>query len=113
MDIAIDPVSPSTAVIQPAGRLDMLWSVELRSRLLAALEAGYRYQVVDLALVTFIDSSGLGALIGGLKACRQANGDMRIARPQRQARTVLQLTTLDRILTPFSSVEEALANYGV
>jgi len=67
--------------------------------------------VVDLGAVTFIDSSGFGALIGGLKAARQAGGDLRIARPTNQALVVLKLTSLDRVLRPFASVEEAVAGY--
>jgi anti-anti-sigma factor len=59
-----------------------------------------------------IDSSGLGALIGGLKAARLASGDLRLARTQAQAQTILRLTTLDRVLTSYGSAEEALAAYG-
>jgi anti-sigma B factor antagonist len=67
--------------------------------------------VIDLDAVTFIDSSGLGALIGGLKAARQAGGDLRIARPNQQARVILQLTTLERVLKPYTTIEEALSGY--
>ena len=65
--------------------------------------------VVDLDAVTFVDSSGLGALIGGLKAARQAGGDLRIARPGEQARAILELTTLNRVLRPHRTVEAAVA----
>jgi anti-sigma B factor antagonist len=61
--------------------------------------------------VNFIDSSGLGALISGLKSARQAGGDLRIANPGEQARVVLKLTTLDRVLRPYDSVEDALADF--
>ena len=54
--------------------------------------------VVDLSAVEFIDSSGLGALISGLKVARQAGGDLRIAAPTRQVITVLELTNLNRVL---------------
>ena len=46
--------------------------------------AGSNRVVVDLAETQFLDSSGLGALIAGLKTTRQAGGDLRIARPERQ-----------------------------
>jgi anti-anti-sigma factor len=58
--------------------------------------------------VPFIDRSSLGALISVLKAARQAGGDLCIARPDEQPLTVLELTTLDRLLKPYTTVEEAL-----
>jgi anti-sigma B factor antagonist len=96
------------AVLRPTGRLDLRSAAELKESLVSAVATGYRRLVVDLEAVTFVDSSGLGALIGGLKAARAAGGDLRIARPADQARTILQLTTLDRVLRVYPTVEEAL-----
>ncbi|MGN6809497.1 MAG: STAS domain-containing protein, partial [Thermomicrobiales bacterium] len=76
-----------------------------------AVAAGHQRLVVDLADVEFIDSTGLGSLVSGLKASRLAGGDLRLARPPEQARTILQLTTLDRVLRPYDTAEEALAGY--
>src|SRR5205809_5297005 len=62
------------------------WSSDVCSSdlLAAAVEDGNRQLVVDLDQVNFIDSSGLGALISGLKSARQAGGDLRIANPSEQ-----------------------------
>ena len=68
---------------------------------------GTRRIVVDLGATEFVDSSGLGALIGGLKTARQAGGDLRLAAAGEQVRTVLALTNLDRILRPHPGVEDA------
>ena len=57
---------------------------------------------------SFVDSSGLGALVAGLKRTRQAGGDLRIASAQEQVRMVLNLTNLDRILQPFDTVGDAV-----
>ena len=62
--------------------------------------------VVDLAGTDFMDSTGLGALISGLKTTRIAGGDLRIARAGTQVITVLQLTGLNQILQPHHTVEE-------
>jgi anti-sigma B factor antagonist len=99
------------AVVQLAGRLDLVSAADVRAQLAATVEEGHRRLVVDLELVQFIDSSGLGALISGLKSARQAGGDLRIAHPAEQARVVLRLTTLDRVLHPYESVEDALATF--
>ena len=53
--------------------------------------------VVDLTAVPFIDSSGLAALVSGLKATRQAGGTLKLAGLNEQARTVFRLTRLERV----------------
>lgn len=63
--------------------------------------------VVDLSQVTFIDSSGLGALIGSLKTARLADGDLRIAAPTPTVSSVLRLTNLDRVLRAYSDPDTA------
>lgn len=79
----------------------------LRKELHALVEAGNSRIVVDLSGTEFIDSSGLGALISGLKAARQAGGDLRIAAPTRQVSTVLDLTNLNRVLRSHESADGA------
>jgi anti-anti-sigma factor len=111
MDLKVEPQPTGATVVCPIGRLDLLSAADVKRRLAEEVAAGRRRLVVDLGETTFIDSSGLGALIGGLKAARQAGGDLRIARPNDQARVVLQLTTLDRVLRPYATVDEALAGY--
>ena len=111
MEITVEARETGPAVVALAGRLDLLSSAGLKERLTQEVAAGRKKLVIDLGEVSFIDSSGLGALIGGLKAARLAGGDLRIARPSDQAQVILKLTTLDRVLRPFASVDEALAGY--
>jgi anti-anti-sigma factor len=101
-------VDGRAAVIVPRGRLTMVSAPELKALVERAVSAGRTVVIVDLAETRFMDSSGLGALVGGLRSARTAGGDLRIARPTEQVSTVLELTTMDRVLRPFGSVEEAL-----
>lgn len=94
-------------VLAPTGKFNLVSAPSAKARIDALVAAGRARVVVDLAGVDFIDSSGLGALIGALKSARQASGDVRIAAPGDQVRAVLALTNLDRILVPFESVEAA------
>jgi anti-sigma B factor antagonist len=71
---------------------------------------GGNHIVVNMAGTEFMDSSGLGALIGCLKLARQAGGDLRIANVQAQVKMVLELTSMHRVLTPYDSVEAAFAD---
>jgi anti-sigma B factor antagonist len=112
MQVNVDAQPAGVAVLRLAGRLDLLSAAMVRQRLAEAVAAGQHRLVVDLGEVPFIDSTGLTSLIGGLKAARQAGGDLRLARPSEQARTILRLTRLDRVLQPYPTVEEALAGYA-
>ena len=95
------------AVIRTSGRLNMVAAPKLRDLVAHIVhQDGRSHVVVDLADTDFMDSSGLGALIAGLKTARAAGGDLRIARAQTQVLTVLQLTNLDQILHPHDTVEE-------
>jgi anti-sigma B factor antagonist len=101
-------VGADVAVIRPRGRLTMVLTPQLRTLINETVQAGRARIVVDLASCEFVDSSGLGALIAGLKTARQAGGDLRIAGVGPQIATVLRLTNLDRVLRPHDTVAGAL-----
>lgn len=109
MDITTEPLDGGRAVLRPEGRLDLVSAARLRAAVEEAVTAGHRSVVVDLAGVAFIDSSGLGMLVAGLKHARQAGGELRIAAPGDQVRTVLSLTRLERVLQPYATLDDALA----
>jgi len=96
-------------VLAPAGRLNLVSAPTLQTRIGELVAGGQARVVVDLSGVEFIDSSGLGALIGGLKVARQAGGDLRVAGAGTQITAVLQLTNLNRRLAPAATAEEAAA----
>jgi anti-sigma B factor antagonist len=107
MELEDRSIGPATAVVTCKGRLNMASAPEFRAYVNAVLDEGSSRVVVDLTDTTFIDSSGLGALIGVLKKARSAGGDLRIAAPSEQVRTVLSLTNLDRVLRPHDGLDEA------
>jgi anti-sigma B factor antagonist len=109
MEIGTSRTGDGLLVVSPVGRLNMVAAPQLRAMVAASVTTGDPRVVVDMAGVDFIDSSGLGALVAGLKAARQEGGDLRIARLTPQVLTVLQLTNLDRVLRPYASVDEAFA----
>ncbi|MGN6972621.1 STAS domain-containing protein, partial [Neisseria sp. P0009.S001] len=82
------------------GWLNMVAAPDLREQLRSLVQSGSARVVVDLSGVESIDSSGLGALISGLKAARNAGGDLRISGPNTQVMAVLELTNLNRVLKP-------------
>ncbi|GAB3085285.1 STAS domain-containing protein [Nocardioides zeae] len=95
------------AVVVPRGRLNMVAAKRLREALAEVVAGGTHRIVVDLGETTFLDSSGLGALVSGLKAARQAGGDLRVARPTPEVLAVFQLTNIDKVLRPRPDVASA------
>jgi anti-sigma B factor antagonist len=108
IEFSTDRRPDGTAVLASTGRLDMVAAPQLRALVTETVAAGASRLVVDLGETSFIDSSGLGALIAGLKTARQAGGDLRIARPGEQVRMVLELTQMHTVLRPYATVEAAL-----
>jgi len=94
-------------VIIPRGRVTAVSARRLKELVGELVAGGSPRVVVDMAETTFLDSSGLGALIAGLKTARQAGGDLRIARPTEEVQLVLTLTNMDKVLRPRESVTEA------
>ena len=107
MNIDKQDAAEGVAVLKLDGRLNMVAAPRLKEAVDQVVEGGRSHVVVDMADVTFMDSSGLGALLAGLKKARQRTGDLRISGFNDQVATVLRLTNLDRVLRAHSSVEAA------
>lgn len=107
IDFDVRTTDQGIGVVTPRGRLNMVSARRLKELLSDLVNGGTTRIVVDMAETTFLDSSGLGALIAGLKSARQAGGDLRIARPTEAVTLVFQLTNMDKVLRSRASVEEA------
>lgn len=91
-------------VIAVSGDLDLYTSPSLRTNL---HEVGDGKIALDLTDVTFIDSSGLGAVVGALKHVRERGGDFAvIAPPEGSLTRLLTLTGLDQIVSPLGRRED-------
>jgi len=98
-------------VLTVRGEVDVTTTPRVRAQLISLLsEDGKPLVVVDLEGVDFLDSSGLGALVAGLKLARSRSGELRIVcDQQRSVRKVLEVTGLERVLDRYDSVEAAVA----
>jgi anti-sigma B factor antagonist len=67
--------------------------------------------VIDLSAVEFMDSFFLGAIVSGLKKCRNQNGDIYLAQMPRSLRPLFELMNLDEVFKIFPTREEALQNF--
>ena len=81
------------------GEIDMATGPELRQRIVQYVQEGHLHIILDLAKVDFIDSTGLGVLIGGLKRTRSHGGDLQCIGLSESLKEMFKLTGLDAVLT--------------
>jgi anti-sigma B factor antagonist len=92
---------------RPAGELDAFSVHQFRQAL--AEVASSRRLIIDLSAVPFVDSAGLGALIGGIRRVRDLGGMVVVACGRATLASLLHTTGIDRIVTVTQTVEEAAA----
>ena len=107
MNISYQTLENDITLVRLDGRLDARASVAVREALAKLLDEQHLKIVVDLEKVPFIDSSGLAALVSGLKTLGGEATNLKLAAPQSQARLLFELTMFDRVFEIHDSVEDA------
>ena len=82
---------------------------ELRERLLELVDGGARHVVVDLGRVDFLDSTGLGVLVGALKRLRAASGTFELVCDKEPLLKIFRITALDQVFPLHPTVDAATA----
>jgi anti-sigma B factor antagonist len=95
-----------SVIVTAAGEIDLATSPALRTRLQDAI-GQHRTVIVDLSDVTFIDSTGLGVLIGGLRRINEAGGEMRVVIADPRVLKIFEITGLTGLFSIHSSLAEA------
>jgi anti-sigma B factor antagonist len=97
------------AVLQVFGEVDLSTAPQLREDLTAMVAGGELDIVVDLSATEFLDSTGLGALVTGLKRVRAKGGNMKVVCTSPRVCKVFEITSIDKVMPLLSSVDEACA----
>jgi anti-sigma B factor antagonist len=97
----------SWTVFDVKGEVDLDTAPHLKAELAEAVKGGASNIAVNLEGVDFLDSSGLGVLIGSLKRCKEAGGTLALVSPRRPVRKVLSITGLDKVFPIHDTVQEA------
>ena len=96
------------AVIELNGEVDAYTCSRLRETIIEAIENGADNLVVDMKEVDYIDSSGLGTLVGGLKRVSERQGVIAIVCTNPQIRKVFDIPGLVKVFPIFSAEEDAI-----
>jgi anti-sigma B factor antagonist len=96
-------------IVHVGGEIDVYTAPVLRERLDEHISEGRTHLVVDLTDVSFMDSTGLGVLVGRLKLVRVTNGSLQLVCSSERILKVFSITGLDKVFQIFASVDNALA----
>ncbi|MGH9155572.1 MAG: STAS domain-containing protein [Acidimicrobiales bacterium] len=110
MDLGLEVSEHGAAtVLAVRGEVDVYTAPRLRERLVELVNQGKRMIVIDLEGVEFLDSTGLGVLVGGLKRLRTNDGELSLVCTQHRILRVFEITGLTKVFTIHTSVDDAVA----
>ena len=113
MDLGLDVKERNGwSVLSVQGEVDVYTAPQFREQLIELVDQGRRSILVDLEGVEFLDSTGLGVLVGGLKRVRSHDGDLALVCTQRRILKVLEITGLTKVFTIHDSVDAAVGGDG-
>ena len=108
-DIRTEQLGDDAHVISLAGEVDLYTAPEFKQQLLEVIGQGAKGVVVDFTDTTFIDSTTLGVLVGGVKRLRSNDGQLSLVCSDRNITKIFEITGLDRVFTIYPSRNEAVA----
>jgi len=109
-NIQDEEIDANTHVIELGGEVDLYTAPEFKERLVELIEGGKKQIVVDLSTATFIDSTTLGVLVGGVKRLRPAGGGLALVCSDQNITKIFEITGLDRVFPIHDTREAALSS---
>jgi anti-sigma B factor antagonist len=95
-------------VVAVGGEIDVYTAPKLRDKITELVGEGHYHLLVDMAAVEFLDSTGLGVLVGGLKKVRGHDGSMEIVCNQDRLLKIFRITGLAKVFVIHDTAEGAL-----
>ena len=110
MDLGLDVKEQNGwAVLSVQGEVDVYTAPQFREQLIQLVDQGQRKILVDLEGVEFLDSTGLGVLVGGLKRVRAHDGSLDLVCTQERILKIFRITGLTKVFGIHDSVDEAIS----
>ncbi len=109
LTLNVDSEDHGFTVIAVGGEIDVYTAPKLREKLISLVESGSYQLIVDMEGVEFLDSTGLGVLVGGLKRVRAHDGWIDLVCTQSRILRIFRITGLNKVFSIYDSVAEAVA----
>ena len=107
-DFKTEQLDDDGYVISLAGEVDLYTAPEFKAQLLDVIGKGAKQVIVDFTDTTFIDSTTLGVLVGGVKRLRTNDGELSLVCSDRNITKIFEITGLDRVFTIYPTRHEAI-----
>src|SRR3954452_13481789 len=108
MDLTLEnSAAGERMVVAVGGEIDVYTAPKLRERLVELINSGHYHLVINLEGVDFLDSTGLGVLVGALKRVRSHQGSLRLVCTQERLLKIFRITGLSKVFPIYDTVEEA------
>jgi anti-sigma B factor antagonist len=107
-DIQTEKLSHDAYAISLSGEVDLYTAPEFKQQLLELVGRGAKDVVVDLTNTTFIDSTTLGVLVGGVKRLRPNGGQLSLVCSDRNITKIFEITGLDKVFPIYTTRSEAV-----
>ena len=109
-DIKTEQLADHAYVISLAGEVDLYTAPEFKQQLLEVIARGATQVIVDFTSTTFIDSTTLGVLVGGVKRLRPADGRLSLVCSDPNIVKIFEITGLDRVFQIYGTRDEAVSS---
>ncbi|MFN3361168.1 MAG: STAS domain-containing protein [Pseudanabaenaceae cyanobacterium] len=100
-------------IVEPTGRLDITNVAKFRLEISGVVALKPKVIIIDLKDVTFMDSSGLGALVSALKTARSSQCELYLCSLNEQVQMLFNLTSMSKIFKIYPDRESCLKELGV
>jgi anti-sigma B factor antagonist len=112
LTLNVYPDEPSGyTVVAVSGEIDVYTAPALREKLISLVDDGTYEIIVDMEAVEFLDSTGLGVLVGGLKRVRNHEGWIDLVCTNNRILRVFKITGLSKVFAIHDSVADAVAKH--
>jgi anti-sigma B factor antagonist len=110
VDLSLDTrEQDGCTVIEVGGEIDVYTAPKLRESIVDLVNRGSYHLVVDMEDVEFLDSTGLGVLVGGLKRVRAHDGSLRLVCTQERLLKIFRITGLTKVFAIYDTVDAAVS----
>lgn len=114
MNLKVTPrrIDDGTQALDLEGEVDVYTAPKLRQEIMDQVDSGVKNLLVNLTKVEYLDSTGLGILIGGVKRLKEQGGSLKLVGPSARITRIFEITGLNKIFDVYPGEAEALQGRG-